>query len=98
MRMLVVIVVHVGMRVLHLLVLMLVLVVLGQMKPHTNTHKQTGDHQLHGDRLGQDHDGRKSANKRGRRKVCTGSRRTKMAKRTYEEGEADAIAKEPHQA
>lgn len=52
-HMLMVFIMHVGMRVLHRLMNMLVLVMLGQVQPHTDTHQKSCPDQLPGHRLAQ---------------------------------------------
>ena len=49
--MLMVLVMHMRVGVLHLLMHMLVLMVLGQVKPHADAHEQAGDGELQRDWL-----------------------------------------------
>ena len=60
---LMVLIVHVGVRMLHQLVRVLMLVMLRQMQPHAEAHEQAGRNQLNGHGLSQEHNGRERAQK-----------------------------------
>lgn len=96
--MLVVFIVHVGMRVLRRLVNMMVLVMLAQVQPHTQAHQHTSQRQLTGKGLLQKCQGRDSAEKGRGREVGAGTRSAEMSQGENKQHEADAITEEADQS
>ena len=90
-------VVHVRMRVFHHFVLMLMLVLLGQVKPDANSHKQACGKELHRDRLSQKQNRCNRSDKWRGGEVGASAGRAEVTERTDEQGEAHAIAKKAHE-
>jgi hypothetical protein len=72
---------HVGMRVFHGFMNVLMFVVLGDVQPYADRHQQPRHQQLKRERLTQEYYGHDCAKKRCRRKVGACARSTEMAQR-----------------
>jgi hypothetical protein len=89
--MLMVLVMHVGMRVHQRLMDMLVLVVLGHMQPDARRHEDTGRNEGHGHRLPERGDGDDGAKKRSGREVGPGSRGPEMTEGDNEQRKTHSV-------
>ena len=78
---LVVRIMHVGMRVLHWFVYMVMVVLLGEVQPYTDRHQETCGDELDGHRLAEKHDGHESAEERRRREIGSCARCPEVAQR-----------------
>jgi hypothetical protein len=96
MDVLVMLVVHVRMDMLQRFMHVLVLVVLGQMQPHAQSHQHTGRAQLDRQRLLQKGQRRNRSEEGRRREVGPRTRRPEVPQGIDEQNEADAIAEEAH--
>ena len=67
--MLMVLIMHVRMGMFHRLVNMLVLMMLGDVQPYTNSHEQPCDQELRGERLSEEEHCRNRADKGCRREI-----------------------------
>lgn len=93
MSMPVMLVVHVGMRVRHGLVDMLMFVAFGEMKPDARRHEAPGHKKLRRNRLSESDDRNDRAEKRSSREISTGPSRSEMPKRNDKQRKTYAVAK-----
>src|SRR5208337_5605778 len=92
MLVLMVCVMDVAMFMLERIVNMHVLVPFGNMYPQSDTHQAGRNYQFWRQRVVQQQDGRRGADKRRKRKIGARSRRSQMTQREHEEDEAHADA------
>src|SRR5215472_5375791 len=85
-------VMHVGMRMRHRFVNVVVLVSFGDVQPNAHGHQDSRGCKLDGERLAERGDGRSTADERSCRKISPGPRRPKMSKGKNEQREAYAVS------
>jgi hypothetical protein len=85
---------HVTVAVLRRLVAMRVLVPLGKMQPHPDTHQNRGNDEEWRRLLAKDDERQQRAHERGRRKVGARASGTEMAERQNEEHQTHAVTQQ----
>jgi hypothetical protein len=91
-------VMHMRVRVREHLVLVFMLVILGEMQPHPNSHEPASDEKTGGHRFAQADDCRHRAQKGGCGEISAGAGGAEVAERQHEQCEANAIAEETDDA